>query len=698
MKYIFILISFITFGQQSQKVDFKTATGFVNINPIERKVSGNATYEFTVLDAIDTIRIDAKNMRFASMMINKTMVKYVNTTRELLLFEGFKKGKNKVSFEFSAYPKQTLYFNGDFGCESCENQQVWTQGQGKYTSHWFPSFDDVNEKMVFRLNLSFDSRYTVISNGKLKGKTDNLIGNYAHQQQTWQYSMDKPMSSYLLMVAIGKFEKSKQRSETGVALEFYYQSKDKEMVPFTYYKSKEVFDFLEREIGVAYPWELYRQVPVEDFLYAGMENTTSTIFAQDFVVDSIGFNDRNYVNVNAHELAHQWFGDMVTATSGKHHWLQEGFATYYALLTEKAIFGEDYFYYKLYQTSLQLKVAAKTDTIPVMHEKASSLSFYQKGAWALHVIRERIGAKAFQLAVKNYLVTYAYKNVETEDFLAEIRKVSDFDTENFRKQWLQDYVFNTKEVNDLLNKNLFIKQLVKVQKMRDLPLKERLEEYNSIMKSDAYYPVKTEILYQLKEEDFADKKEVLTSALQTNAIKVRQAVAEFVGAIPLEFKATYETLLNDDSYETREIAFMTLWKNFPDNRLQYLEQVKHWVGMNDKALRIMYLSFYLLSPDTDSLVKTKYYSELVNYTSSSYESSVRENAISSALMIAPYDTSVLRNLVNATTHQKWQFVKFAKQKIRELLLLPDYRLAFESLLPMLSANDQLQLKRLLEEK
>ncbi len=698
MKYIFILISFITFGQQSQKVDFKTATGFVNINPIERKVSGNATYEFTVLDAVDTIRIDAKNMRFAGVKINNTMVKYVNTTRELLLFEGFKKGKNKVSFEFSAYPKQTLYFNGDFGCESCENQQVWTQGQGKYTSHWFPSFDDVNEKMVFRLNLSFDSRYTVISNGKLKGKMDNLIGNYAHQQQTWQYSMDKPMSYYLLMVAIGKFEKTKQRSETGVGLEFYYQSKDKEKVPYTYYKSKEVFDFLEREIGVAYPWVLYRQVPVEDFLYAGMENTTSTIFAQDFVVDSIGFNDRNYVNVNAHELAHQWFGDMVTATSGKHHWLQEGFATYYALLAEKAIFGEDYFYYKLYQTSLQLKVAAKTDTIPVMHEKASSLSFYQKGAWALHVIRERIGTKAFQLAVKNYLVTYAYKNVETEDFLAEIRKVSDFDTEKFSKQWLEDYMFNAKEANDLLNQNLFIKQLVKVQKMRDLPLKERLEEYNLIMKSDAYYPVKTEILYQLKEEDFVDKKEVLTSALQTNAIKVRQAVAEFVGAIPLEFKATYETLLNDDSYETREIAFMTLWKNFPDDRLQYLEQVKNWVGMNDKALRIMYLTFYLLSPDTDSLVKTNYYSELVRYTSSSYESSVRENAISSALMIAPNDTAVLRNLVNATTHQKWQFVKFAKQKIRDLLRLDDYRKKFENLLPSLSVNDQLQLKRLLEEK
>jgi len=698
MKYIFLLLSFVTFAQQTKKVDFKTVKGYVFINPIERKVDGNAHYEFEVFSTIDTIRIDAKNMRFASVMINNKMVKHVNNSREILLFEGFIKGKNKLSFEFSAVPKQTMYFNGDFDCKNCTNQQVWTQGQGKYTSHWFPSFDDVNEKMIFNLKVAFDKKYDVISNGKLKKINDNQLQNYSKKIKTWYYSMKKPMSSYLLMVAIGKFERTTQVAKSKVDLEFYYQSKDKEKVPYTYYKSKEVFDFLENEIGVAYPWKVYRQIPVEDFLYAGMENTTSTIFAQDFVVDSIGFNDRNYVNVNAHELAHQWFGDLVTATSGKHHWLQEGFATYYALLAEKEIFGEDYFYHKLYQSSLQLKNAANKDTIPVLNEKASSLSFYQKGAWALHVIRESIGPKAFQLAVKNYLIKYAYKNVETEDFLAEIRKVSNFDTEKFRKEWLEDYRLNTYQVNDLLNKNVFIKQLVKVQKMRNLSLIERLEEYNLIMKSDVYYPVKTEILYQLKEEVFADKKKLLTSALLTNNIKVRQAVAEFSGDIPLEFKAAYETLLNDDSYETREIAFMTLWKNFPDNRLQYFEQVKNWVGMNDKALRVMYLTFYMLSPDTDSSVKKNYYSELVRYTSSSYESSVRENAISSALMISPNDNSVLRNLVNATTHHKWQFVKFAKEKIRELLRLDDYRKNFENLLPLLSTNEQLQLKRLLEEK
>ena len=703
MKYLFLLLSFISFGQQTQKVDFKTASGYIFINPIERKFAGNASYEFTVLAAIDTIRMDAIHMRFASVKINNKLVKYINNEKELLLFEGFKKGKNKLSFEFAGTPKQTIYFNGDFSCNTCTNQQVWTQGQGKYTSHWFPSFDDVNEKMVFSLAIAFNKRFTVISNGELKKINNNVLQNYSAETQTWHYAMEKPMSSYLLMLAIGKFEKQTLKSVSGVPLELYYQPKDLNKVPFTYYKSKAIFDFMEKEIGVKYPWKIYKQIPVEDFLYAGMENTTATIFDQEFVVDAIGFNDSNYVNVNAHELAHQWFGDLITATSGEHHWLQEGFATYYALLAEKEIFGEDYFYNKLYQSAVQLKNAATTDTIPVMNKKASSLSFYQKGAWALHVIRESIGEKAFQMAVKNYLEKYQYKTVVTDDFLAEIKLVSTFDTEKFKKVWLEDYRFQIYEAEGLLKKNKFIVSLYELQTLRKTAFSEKKDQLIAVLKSASYFPLKTEVLYQIRNVPFAEKEELLQLALKTNELEVRKALAEFTAEIPLSFKFDYETLLDDESYETKEIAFVNLWKNFVFSRADYLEKIKKIGDNSNDIVRLLYLKYSILGYDPKLKNAEKHFenqrniTELIAFTNSNHVSLIRQNAIETALFLNLKDPVIFRNLVNATTHHNWKFVKYAKDTIRILLHQDAYKNLFQAMLPKLAENEKVQLQKLLAE-
>ena len=429
-----------------------------------------------------------------------------------------------------------------------------------------------------------------------------------------------------------------------------------------------------------------------------MENTTTTIFSQDFVVDETGFNDLNFVNVSAHELAHHWFGNLMTAKSGKHHWLQEGFATFYALLAERKIFGDDYFYHQMNANAQQIKKAAKTDTIPILSEKASSLSFYQKGSLALFYMYDKIGAKQFQKIVKNYLKKYKYKNVETKDFLNEVKKVSNFDVVDFQKKWLEDYRFPTAEVDELFAKSTFVQELIEVQNKKKMPFAENESYFSQKLKSDCYFPIKTEIVYQIKNVPFESKENLIRLAMKTNDLEVRQAVANAMEQIPVSFKSEYETLLDDNSYSTKEIALIRLFNQFPESRQVYLDKSKNWIGNNDRNLRITYLFLSQLSENFDAVEKLKNKQELVEYTSTKYESSIRKNAFDAALQLKSIDDKVLENLVNATTHFKWQFSKFAREYLRSLLKTNGFRERFEVLKTSFSDENKLLLQKYLDEK
>ncbi|MFB9107786.1 M1 family metallopeptidase [Flavobacterium gyeonganense] len=686
MKYILLFFTTFGFAQQIQFVDFKSVSAQLKLNANERSVSGFVNYHFEVLKPIDTIKIDAKNMEFSKVAINHKEAVFINTGKQLQIVDHFKEGENQLTFEYTVKPKQALYF---VDIENAE-VQIWTQGQGRYTSNWFPSFDDVNEKMIFNLRITYDKNYQVISNGILKEKEEE------NNQFYWQYQMEKPMSSYLLMLAIGKFDKKEFRSKSKIPLEYYLEPEDADRFEPTYRYSKRIFDFLEKEIGVRYPWKINRQIPVRDFLYAGMENTTTTLFATRYVVDSIGFEDRNYTNVDAHELAHHWFGDLITAESSTHHWLQEGFATYYALLAEKEIYGEDYFYSKLYDTAQQLKFASRTDSIPVLNPKASSLTFYEKGAWALFILHESIGDKAFKKAIKSYLKKYAYQTVNTQDFFNEIKKVSDFDLDKFQKTWLEITAFDTPTANALLSKNKAIQERLEVDKLKKTPLAEKQDYFLKVLNSDAYQAVKVSVVDQVGTEKYEAKKALLRAALQTNNIKVRQAVAENLPKIPEDFRLEYETLLEDKSYQTQEIALYFLWKNFPELRAAYLDKTKTWIGFNDYNLRTLWLSLALstenYSNDPEVLI-----SELIAFSSVKYEATTRQNALEKLIAFKIINDQVLSNLVGATTHHMWQFSKFGRETIRLLLKNSEMRASFERILPNLNPDEQFQLNRLLKE-
>lgn len=686
MKYIFLFITSFVFAQQTQFVDFKSVNGKLKLNATEKSVSGIVDYRFEVLKPIDTIKIDAKNMEFSNVQLNNNEVIYSNTGKELQIVNNFQKGENRLTLEYSVKPKQALYFINIDNTET----QIWTQGQGRYTSNWFPSFDDVNEKVIFSLGITYDKEYQVVSNGVLKEKKPEVNSIY------WQYQMEKPMSSYLLMLAIGKYDKKEFKAKSKIPLEYYFENKDASRFEPTYRYSKRIFDFLEKEIGVKYPWEIYREIPVRDFLYAGMENTTTTLFATRYVVDSIGFTDRNYTNVDAHELAHHWFGDLITAESSTHHWLQEGFATYYAALAEREIYGDDFFYSKLYETAQQIKFASRTDSVPVLNVKASSLTFYEKGSWALFVLHESIGDKAFKKAVKSYLSKYAYQTVNTQNFFDEIKKVSDFDLDKFQETWLESTAFDTPTANALLSKNKAIQIRLEIDKLKKTPLPEKIEFLRKTLASNVYEAVKEAIVNQIETEKYEAKKELLLIALQTNNVQVRQAVAGSLSKIPEDFRTNYESLLDDKSYQTQEIALFYLWKNFPDHRTDYLNKSKNWIGFNDFNLRTLWLSLALSTPDysqnPDVLAN-----ELISFSSTKYEATTRQNALEKLIAFKIINDQVLSNLVNSTTHHMWQFSKYGRDTIRVLLKNSEMRASFERILPNLTPEEQFQLNRLLKE-
>ncbi|MBC5841972.1 M1 family metallopeptidase [Flavobacterium sp. F-380] len=687
MKFIFLFLCSFAFAQQTKFVDFKSVSAELKLDSKEKSISGKVIYKFEWLELTDTITIDAQNMAFSVVKLNGKNIPFINTGKQIQFIPPFIKGDNTLYLEYKAKPQKALYF---LGSEEKNDTQIWTQGQGRYTSNWFPSFDDVNEKLIFNLSIIYDSRYQVISNGQLVQKS------IQDDETIWEFKMKNPMSSYLLMLAIGKYQVTHLQAKSGVPIELYIEEEDQRNWESSYQHSATIFNFMEKKIGVKYPWNVYKQVPVRDFLYAGMENTSATIFSRRYIVDKIGFEDRSYTSVDAHELAHQWFGDLITAKSGKDHWLQEGFATYYALLAEKEIKGEDYFYAKLHESAQQIKFASRTDSIPILNEKASSLSFYQKGAWALFVIHESLGDKVFKKVIKNYLKRYAFQNVETQDLFNEIHKLSNFDTTNFSKVWLESTVFNTQEANGLLLKNKSMQLLFEVEKMKTIPIAEKLQFFTKLLESNTSAYLKVAIVNQLKNENYESKKELLRLALATSNIEVRMAVANSLSKIPLDFRTSYESLLHDKSYETQETALYNLWKNFPEQRVSYLDQTKDWIGFNDYNLRTLWLSLALSTKDYNA-DKKLLIGELVLYSSFKYEAITRQNALEKLIAFQLFNDEVLINLVNATTHHMWQFSKFGRDTIRRLLKNEETRTSFNRILPNLSEIEQFQLKRLLIE-
>lgn len=407
----------------------------VRFEPEKGLVKGKVTHVFRALrERTDSIVFDAMKMRILQATLGGKPVRTQSTDTSVIVYCDAALRwdvQDSITFIYEANPRKGIYFIGWNDPSKRMRKQIWTQGQGIDNRHWIPMYDEMNDKMITQTSTTFDSAYAVLSNGTRGEVVVNGDGS-----KTWNYSMTKPHSSYLLMLAIGEYSITSKRSASGVPLYLYSYPDHPDRIEPTYRMSVEAMDFLEREIGVAYPWESYSQVPVADFIFGAMENTTATVFGDFFHTDSRGWLDRSYINVNVHELTHQWFGDLITGRSAKSIWLQESFATFYPHLFTRITSGEDAYEWSRRGMHNAALAAGEQDRLPIVHPSSGTARIYPKGASVIDMMRYTFGDSSVRRVIQHYLRTHAFHTVETNDLYLAFQDTLGISPDWFFDQWL----------------------------------------------------------------------------------------------------------------------------------------------------------------------------------------------------------------------------------------------------------------------
>jgi aminopeptidase N len=333
-------------------------------------------------------------------------------------------------------PRLGLYFTGPDEHYPDKHWQVWSQGQDEDNKYWFPCVDHPREKVTSEIRVKVDRPYVVISNGVLKDRHEDRDGRLVYH-----WSMEKPHSIYLISLAIGTFTELSDCFED-IPLSFYVPEGREEEGQRSFEKTAEIMRFFSEKTSIRYPYPQYSQVIAQDFIFGGMENTTATTLTEMTLHDERAHLDFTSEHLVAHELAHQWFGDLVTSKSWSHSWLHEGFATYFDLLYTEHAKGEDEFYYRLlenretyfeehdskYKRSIVTNVYSQPIDLFDMH-------LYPGSATRLHMLRRILGEEEWWEIINLFLKRHRDSVVETVDFARCIEEVTGDNYDWFFDQW-----------------------------------------------------------------------------------------------------------------------------------------------------------------------------------------------------------------------------------------------------------------------
>lgn len=311
--------------------------------------------------------------------------------------------------------------------------QLWSQGESIFNRYWIPCFDEPAEMQTTELIATVDRKYTVLSNGVLVEKKTLPDGRVRYH---WR--QEQPHVVYLVTLVVGEFTIVKD-TWRGRPVTYYVPPDKADQARTTFGRTPKMLDFFSDIIGVEYPWPKYAQAACYNF-GGGMENTSATTEGDRALLDEKAQLDGNSDSLISHELAHQWFGDLLTCREWAHIWLNESFASYFQALWFEHDRGPETFAYDMWGKS---RGARHGDTKhPIVwrgyghpREQFDSRA-YPKGAWVLHMLRRRLGDARFFKAIGHYVRTHMHQTVETPDLRRAVEEATHTSQDRFFHDWV----------------------------------------------------------------------------------------------------------------------------------------------------------------------------------------------------------------------------------------------------------------------
>ncbi|MFL5564000.1 MAG: M1 family aminopeptidase [Gemmatimonadaceae bacterium] len=398
---------------------------------------------------LSTIGIDAGDMTFKRVAAGSRPLKYDYDGKTLTvhLATPLRSGqKTSVTIEYDgANRTKGAYFRP-------ARHIVWTQGETEDNRYWVPTYDFPNDKTTWEFYIWTARGERALSNGRLAGS--RAVGDSIE----WHWVLDKPASTYLMTTVVGKYTVLQDKPWRNVTIGYWTYPDSVNAAWRGFAKTPQAVDVFSRKTGVAYPWVKYDQIVIPEFQYGGMENVTATS-QNDVAILHPAWSEpqANSVGLMAHELGHQWYGDLLTTRDWGDVWLNEGFATFMEQIFREEDLGVDEGAFDRLDAQEQTIEADRRSRRPIVWSKwvndpievFFSGHIYPKGATILQMLRHQLGDALFWKAMNRYTTAHAYGNVVTDDLRKAFDAATGRSYKTFFDQWVYGAGFPVFQVSSL---------------------------------------------------------------------------------------------------------------------------------------------------------------------------------------------------------------------------------------------------------